>query len=286
MDPNPTFKETSLRELISRYEVFFLDAYGVLVNAQGALPGAAEFLTALRAAGKEILLLSNDASRLPTTSSQRYAGFGISLAPEQILTSGQLLPDYFAQAGLQGKRCIVLGTADSRDYTAAAGGIVTEADDDHAEVIILADDDDYPFLETINAAITVLMRRLSRRQTTHLVMPNPDVLFPSGKDAFGICSGAIAAMFEAAARLRDPSGAVRAVPLGKPHRPMFEAALSRFAGRDRRQMVMVGDQLGTDILGANRVGLDSVLILTGLSQTNEIVASGAMPTYVLKSLAI
>lgn len=274
----------TVSELIHRYDVFFLDAYGVLVNAQGALPGAAEFLAALRTAGKEILLLSNDASRLPVTSSRRYAGFGISLSAQQILTSGQLLPAYFSEAGLQGKRCIVLGTADSREYTTLAGGVVTLADDDNAEVIILADDDDYPFLETVNAAITVLMRRLSRGQTTHLVMPNPDVLFPNGMDSFGICSGAIALMFEAAAKLRYPSRQVRAVPLGKPHRPMFEAALARFADRDRQQMVMVGDQLGTDILGANQVGIDSVLVLTGLSRISEIAASGARPTFVLKSL--
>jgi len=248
------------------------------------LPGAGEFLARLRAAGKSILLLSNDASRLPETSSRRYREFGVALTADQILTSGHMLEGYFVEAGLRGKPCIVLGTEDSRCYTRAAGGVVTTPDDDGAEVIILADDDDYPFLETINQAITVLLRRLSRGQETHLVMPNPDVVFPNGADAFGICSGAIAAMFEAAARLRDPSGKVRAIPLGKPHAPMFQAALRRFAVTDPKRIVMVGDQLGTDILGANRAGLASVLILTGLSRESEIVGGVAQPTFLLKDL--
>ena len=273
-----------IQRLIDSFDVFFLDAYGVLVNARGALPGAREFLGRLRDAGKSILLLSNDASRLPETSSRRYQKFGLDLAVDQIVTSGHMLEGYFAETGLRGKRCIVLGTEDSRIYTREAGGVVTTPDDDSAEVIILADDDDYPFLETINQAITVLLRRLSRGQETHLVMPNPDVVYPSGEDAFGICSGAIAAMFEAAARLRDPSGKVRAIPLGKPHPPMFQAALRRFADHDPKRIVMVGDQLGADILGANRAGLASVLILTGLSRESEIAGSGVKPTFLLRDL--
>jgi ribonucleotide monophosphatase NagD (HAD superfamily) len=102
--------------------------------------------------------------------------------------------------------------------------------------------------------VTVLLRRLGRGQRTHLVLPNPDLVFPSGPDAFGITAGAIAVTLEAVMRLRDPGGHHRFVPLGKPHPPMFEAALRRFPTIDRRRLVMIGDQLGTDILGAQRAG--------------------------------
>jgi HAD superfamily hydrolase (TIGR01450 family) len=281
LDASVSVPTTTVSALLARYDVFLLDAYGVLVNAAGAMPGAMDFLERLHATEKDYLVLSNDASRLPATSARRYQGFGVTIDPAQILTSGTLLVDHFAANGLCGKRCIVLGTEDSNEYVRMAGGRIAVPTDDSAEIIVVADDDDYPFLETINDAVTVLMRRLERGQHTHLVMPNPDVLYPRGPNVFGICSGAIAAMFESAARLRDPSGKVRFVPLGKPHRPMFEAALQRFADRDPRRMVMIGDQLGTDILGANKAGIDSVLILTGLGRPAEIAASGARPTLIL-----
>ena len=284
LETEPHIPCVTIDDLVERYQVFLLDGYGVLIDAVQAMPGAQAFVERLRAAGKEILLLSNDASRLPSTSSERYRKLGVDLAPEQILTSGQLLADHFTAQGLRGKRCIVLGTADSKEYTRLAGGVVVPATDDRAEVIVIADDDDYPFLETINDAISVLLRRLSRGQATHLVMPNPDVVFPRGHDSFGICSGAIAAMFESAARLREPSGSIRVIPLGKPHPPMFEAAARRLSGRDKRAMVMIGDQLGTDILGANNFGIDSVLVLTGLGRAGEITRSPARPTYILPDL--
>jgi HAD superfamily hydrolase (TIGR01459 family) len=284
LETEPHIPCISIDDLVERYQVFLLDGYGVLVDAVEALPGAQAFFGRLRAASKEILLLSNDASRLPSTTGERYRKLGLDLAPEEILTSGQLLADHFAAQDLRGKRCIVLGTADSEEYTLRAGGVVVPAGDDSAEVIVIADDDDYPFLETVNNAISVLMRRLSRGLATHLVMPNPDVVFPRSHDSFAITSGAIAAMFECAARLREPSGSVRAIPLGKPHPPMFEAAARRLSGREKRCMVMIGDQLGTDILGANNFGIDSVLVLTGLSRASEIPRASARPTYLLPNL--
>jgi 4-nitrophenyl phosphatase len=274
----------TVAQLIDRYDVFFLDAYGVLVDAEGALPGASEFIRRIRSAGKDYLILSNDASRLPTTAQRRYAGFGVDLDLERILTSGLLLVDHFAERRLHGHRCIVLGTEDSRTYVREAGGVPVDFDDPRAQVIVIADDDDYPFLPTLNAVATVILHRLEKGLATHYVMPNPDLIYPCPGGAVGVCSGAIAALFEAVARVRDPSGSVCFIPLGKPHRPMFDAALRRFPHCDRSRMVMVGDQLGTDILGANRAGLDSVLIQTGISRPGEIGASGARPTWILSGL--
>ena len=268
-------------ELIARYDVFFLDAYGVLVAANGALPGAATFLERLQSAGKEALIVSNDASRSPETSARRYNGFGLPVRADRILTSGLLLRDHFAKAGLTGARCIVLGTEDSQDYVRQAGGVPATFTDDTASVVVVADDDGYPFLESGNDVATVLLRRLARGQETSLVLPNPDVVFPSGPDTFGITAGAIAAALEAVLRIRDVAGTCRFVPLGKPHRPMFEAAAARFPGVDLKKMVMLGDQLGTDILGAQRFGIDSVLVETGVARFSQLADSTVRPTFTM-----
>jgi HAD superfamily hydrolase (TIGR01459 family) len=276
--------ETTIDALLARYEVFLLDAYGVLVSSGGALPGAAAFLERLATAGKQALIVSNDASRLPATSATRYQGFGLPVAAEQILTSGLLLRDHFAAAGLAGARCIVLGTDDSETYVREAGGVVAPFTDDSASVVVVADDDGYPLLETVNEVVTVLLRRLARGHVTNLILPNPDLIFPRGADAFGITAGAIAATLEAVLRLRDPAASHRFVPLGKPNRPMFDAALRRFPAVDPRRMVMLGDQLGTDILGAHRVGLDSVLVETGVARFSQLDTSEVRPTYTLAGL--
>jgi HAD superfamily hydrolase (TIGR01450 family) len=256
----------------------------VLVCSAGALPGAAAFLRRLDQAGKPFLIVSNDASRLPATTAARYQRFGLPVPVERILTSGMLLGDHYAAQGLIGAPTIVLGSPDSEAYVRAAGGVVVRPTDDTATVVVAADDDGYPVLETINEVSTVLLRRLRRGQRTHLVLPNPDLVFPRDTDAFGITAGAIAVTLEAVMKLRDPGGSQRFVPLGKPHAPMFEAAVGRFPGVDRRRLVMIGDQLGTDILGAQRFGLDTVLVETCVAHLGDLAGSPVLPTYTLASV--
>jgi HAD superfamily hydrolase (TIGR01459 family) len=280
-----TMGRTSADELIARYDVFFLDAYGVLVRSSGALPEAADFLRRIEAAGKRFLILSNDASRSPATTERRYRGFGLPIAIDQVVTSGMLIRPHYAALGLQGARTIVLGTEDSDGYVTEAGGKVVPPDDELAEVVVVADDDGYDLLETANKVVTVLLHRLDRGQRTHLVLPNPDLLFPGPGGSCGLTAGAIAAMIESVLRLRDPAGQLRFVPLGKPHRPIFEAAMQRLPGVDPRRIVMVGDQIVTDIRGANDFGLDSAFVETGVGRHRDAAIHGVSPTWILKSLA-
>jgi HAD superfamily hydrolase (TIGR01450 family) len=285
MPPDTTIPPISVDEILERYDLLLIDAYGVLVRSQGALPGAAEFLARLRGApGKEWLIVSNDASRSLDTTLARYRRFGLPVERERLLTSGLLLVDHYAAAGLGGAETIVLGTEDSGDYVRAAGGVVVPPDHDGARVLVLADDDGFPFLETVNQVVSVLLRRLERGQPTELILPNPDLVFPLGPGTFGVTAGAIAAMIEAVLRLRDPAGSNRFIPLGKPHLPIYEAAARRFPAIARARMVMLGDQLGTDILGANRFGIDSVLVETGISRVAEITRTSGRPTYRLPSV--
>ena len=256
----------------------------MLVSSAGALPGAAAFLGRLASAGRPYLLVSNDASRLPSTTAARYQRFGLPVTVDRILTSGMLLAEHFVAHGLAGAPTIVLGSRDSETYVRDAGGVVVPHGDDRATVVVAADDDGYPFLETINEVVTVLLRRLGRGERTHLVLPNPDLVFPSGPDAFGITAGAIAVTLESVMRLRDPAGDHRFVPLGKPHPPMFEAAVRRFPGLDRRRLVMIGDQLGTDILGAHRAGIDTVLVESGVARLKDLQGSSVLPTYTLPAV--
>ncbi len=119
MDPIP---EITIEAIISRYAVLLLDAFGVLVDGAGALPGAVGLIQQLNQSGKAYYILTNDASQLPATRAKRLQAYGLAVEADRIITSGLLLKPYFAMRGLAGTRCAVLGTADSVRYVEASGG--------------------------------------------------------------------------------------------------------------------------------------------------------------------
>jgi len=245
-------------ELVERYEGFLFDAYGVLVDAQGPTPGAAAALAAVRAAGKPLAVVTNDASRLPATAAARFAGIGLAIAEAEVVSSGDLLAPHAARHGLVGARALVLGTADARAYGRAAGLEVVEIGDDAAiDVLVICDDAGFDFLPGMNAAVTACVRALDAGRPLALVVANPDLVFPRGAGALGFTAGTMAAMIDAvlARRFAAPP---RFVALGKPAPAIFAAAQARIGVIG--PALMVGDQLETDIAGARAVGLDAALV--------------------------
>lgn len=271
-----------LADVLDRYDAVLLDAFGVLVDGRAALPGAAALLEELGRRRMPYLVVTNDASRLPGTASDRFRGFGLDIGPESVLTSGQLLGPYFAERGLSGARCLVLGTDDSRRYVSDAGGVVCPIDGGaEYDLVAVCDDEGYPFLEGVNATVSALFRTFDSGGVTHLVLPNPDLVFPAGEGRFGFTSGAIALLFEAALARRYPERRIEFERLGKPHRPLFDAAIERLG---TRRILMIGDQLETDIAGARSAGLDAALLVTGVSRWQPDSAA-AVPTYLLDRLS-
>lgn len=275
-------REINIEELIARYPVLLLDAYGVLVNACGALPGAAGLIDELNCSRKPYYLLTNDASKLPQTAASRYQNFGLEIDPDRIITSGGLLKNYFKTHNLSGARCAVLGPDDSAQYVSDAGGkIVSPANG--FDVVVIGDEAGYPFVETVDTVLSELFHKVERREKFYLVLPNPDLIYPKADRGFGITSGSIALIFEAALQLRYPGHAGLCFErLGKPNADIFQEAL-RLSGTNN--MVMIGDQLETDIRGANDFGLDSVLVGTGITDpTTADLPHQPQPTYHMHSI--
>ncbi|MGZ8218223.1 HAD-IIA family hydrolase [Methylomagnum sp.] len=273
---------TTIDHLIARYDALLLDAYGVLVHKDGPLPGALALIDALRRAGKPYYMVSNTAAQLPERASERYRFFGLDFAPEQILTAGLLIAPYFAAHGLVGKRCAVLGPPESFRYVELAGAKAVEAFDDF-DALLIGDQVGFPFLDGVDTALTQIIRKLDRGLDVPLILPNPDLIFPKA-NGFGITSGSVALIIEAALRQRYPHRPeIGFVPLGKPQPGLFELAIRRARTRN---VVMIGDQIETDIRGANGVGIDSALVTGGVSGLAFAEGdSGPRPTYLLESLA-
>lgn len=270
-------------EMLERYDALLIDAYGVLVHRDGSFPGAAAFIEHLHATNKPYCVLTNDASRNSETAARSYKRKGVELPAEAVITSGSLIGSYIQDNGLQGAPCLVMGTDDSRAFVTQAGGRVVEGwDSDDVEAVIVCDDAGYPFLETVEATISMLFRRLDAGKSTHLVVANPDLIYQKNEREVGITGGSIALLIEHALQLRYMSEQHTFVRLGKPHSPIFEQAVKKL---QTRNVLMIGDQVRTDIQGANNFGIDSALIATGVVQVNlEELRSDWVPTYILPSL--
>jgi HAD superfamily hydrolase (TIGR01459 family) len=272
------------RELCERYDGFLIDAFGVLVDGRGALPGAAGFLAELGRRGTPYLVVTNDASRRGATNSARFRGFGLDVPADRFLGSGDLIRPHFAARGLAGARCLVLGTDDSRAFVAEAGGKVCPIDPaGDYDAVVVCDDSGFPFLDGINAALSAIFRAFDGERDLHLVLPNPDLVYPAGGGAYGFTSGAIALLLEAALARRYPERRPTFVRLGKPHRPIFDEAARRLTGEGAGRLVMIGDQLETDIAGALNAGIDAALLVTGVTRWADSAGELA-PTYLLERL--
>jgi HAD superfamily hydrolase (TIGR01450 family) len=274
---------TSVAELIERYSVLLLDAYGVLISGGEALPGAVELIAHLNRIDKPYLILTNDASRLPSTSSARLRSISLDIAAEQIISSGCLIASYFADHHLAGALSVVLGTDDSRQMVIDAGGeLIDVSTAEGVDVVVVCDEQGYDLLASLDALLTLLFRSIDRGSTPALVLPNPDLVYPASGGRFGITAGSIAVILESAMALRYPQRPELVFDrLGKPHAAIFDEARLRAGTGD---LVMIGDQLDTDIRGANDFGIDSVLVLTGLTTTRS--ASQALPSFTLRSLQL
>ena len=268
--------------LVDRYEVLLFDAYGVLVHFSGAMPGAAELIRRLNRSRKLYYILTNDASKLPTTAASRYQGYGLDIQATQIITSGILIKDFFKKHGLAGTRCVVLGPEDSRRYVEQADGRIVTPNQDF-DVLVIADETGYPFLETIDQTFTSLCRLVDRGHHVHMLLPNPDLIYPKADQGIGFTAGSIAEIFESALKLRYPNrNDLVFTRLGKPETDLFKAAYARSHTRD---MVMIGDQLETDMRGAHRFGIDAVWIHTGIiPDTWSQIPESLLPNFIMNSL--
>jgi HAD superfamily hydrolase (TIGR01450 family) len=277
-------RSITTQEIINSYECILLDAYGVLVNSDGPLEHAGKFIETLNQQKKNYFIVTNDCSKLPSRALERYKKFGIPLHDNAIISSGSLLKPYFEKEGLVESRCVTLGPVDSRILVESAGGISVELDQDF-DVMVIADESGFDFLPKMEEAISAISEQIEKGKDIKLILPNPDIIFPKPGNNIGIAAGSMALLIESALSAKFPGHSLpQFVPLGKPNRPIFEEALRQSGTQN---MVMIGDQILTDIKGANQFGIDSVLINTGIVDFKSTkVAVDTSPKFLMQSLEL
>ncbi|HVK61570.1 MAG TPA: HAD-IIA family hydrolase [Bdellovibrionales bacterium] len=273
--------------LFDQYDLFLLDAYGVLTTSQGVIPGAKDFLNYVRQSRKTLRVLSNDCSRTRENARAFYESRGLHFELDEVINAGHALTKYFADHQLIGSRCAVLGTKDTQECVRRAGGLPIDILIGEAfDLIVIGDDSGFETLPTMNTVLTFAHQAARRGQPLPVIVANPDLMYQKSESAFGFTSGSLATLLEMGLRELNPSVEFQFTVVGKPSPFMFEMATAE-TSIPKTRTLMIGDQLRTDIEGANRVGIASCLVGTGLTllPLADDLPLAMQPKHVINSLS-
>ncbi len=245
-----------LSPLLDSYDHVVLDLDGCVWVGETCTRGAPEAVAALRAAGKSIMFVTNDARRSPEDYVRKLWSLGLMASLEEVVTVGAAIQHVLAGRGGHGGTYVVGSPAIFRHVADAGQHVVNGTDRvTEAEFVVVAAHDELTFEELKDATQAVLAG-------AEMIAAGRDRTFPTD-DGTWPATGAIVAALEYA------TGA-RATTVGKPAAQIFLTALDRLG--DGRTLV-IGDRLDSDLAGADAAGLDGAIVLTGSTTRAEAEAA-------------
>ncbi len=268
-------RRKDLSELADEFDVFLLDAFGVLNIGETAIPGTPERIRTLQRAGKQVLVLTNAASYPHAALLAKYQRLGYQFEPEDVISSRHALLSHLENEstrtwGLMAPNA--LGREDLEAFNTISLGVDPIAYD-HAEGFLLLGSADWTTTHQ-----HLLLESLAKCPRPVLV-GNPDIVAPR-EHGFSTEPGCFAH------DLADATG-IEPEFFGKPFQNIFDLAFERLGkGFERDRIVMVGDSLHTDILGGQAAAIKSALIagygfFAGHPVEGPISDSGIEPDFIL-----
>lgn len=253
------------------------------MDAHGALPGAVEFLKLLSVKKIPYFILSNGSLYSENESHRRCLKRGFNLPLNNYINSGGLVESWIKENDFVGANFMVIGPKTAQDIILDAGGKVVDLlERKNVDVIFFGHQTDDNFLKAIDSVITVQFAAYEQGRKIPVLCPNTDIIYPNRCGEYGITSGSLILLLKEALYLRFPDAELPFVYLGKPYAPIFKEAMRRSGLTDLSEIAMIGDQIHTDVKGANDFGIDSVLIGTGITSLNIANQShGIYPKYIL-----
>ncbi|WP_431977570.1 HAD-IIA family hydrolase [Micromonospora haikouensis] len=256
--------------LVDGYSLVVFDLDGVIYLIDRPIPGAVEAVGRLHAEGRAVAYATNNASRRASEVADLLTGMGVPAAAEEVLTSAGASAELLAERLPAGSPVLVVGAEALRAEITAAGLRPVSRVDESPVAVVQGYGPQVGWADLAEASLAV-------RAGAQWIATNTDRTLPSGRGPLP-GNGSLVAVLRTALD-REPD-----VVVGKPEPALFATAARR-AGQGRT--LVVGDRLDTDIEGARRAGLDSLLVLTGVSDVPELLAAPAArrPTYVSVDLA-
>ena len=228
---------------------WLMDMDGVLVREEQPIPGAAEFLARLGELGTPFLVLTNNSIYTPRDLSARLRTSGLDVPEESIWTSA-LATARFLDSQRPGGSAYVIGEAGLTTALHGIGYTLTERDPDY---VVLGETRTYSF-ERITRAIRLV------EDGARFIATNPDATGPTP-------DGPLPATGSVAALISKATG-VEPYFVGKPNPLMMRSALNAIDAHSETT-AMIGDRMDTDIVSGLEAGLETILVLTGLTSRHD-----------------
>jgi len=246
------------------YQNYLIDMDGVLVRGNSLIPGAVEFIEQLRQRGRNYLILTNNPLLTPADLSFRLRAIGLDVPEKKIFTSAMATAQFIQRQKPNGK-AFVIGESGLTSPIHYVGYIITDLDPDY---VILGETHSYN-LEAITKACRLITAG------ARFIATNPDVS--------GITEGGITPACGAMAALIEKTTGVSPFFVGKPNPLMMRMALN-YINAHSEETVMIGDRMDTDIVAGLTSGMDTILVLTGVTRREDLSRYPYQPTLVLESV--
>ncbi|MFB7252146.1 HAD-IIA family hydrolase [Microbacterium sp. NPDC056234] len=253
-------------------DVVLADLDGVVYAGPGALPHAVDSLNDV-ARERRLGYITNNASRTDASVAEHLTELGLTVAAHEVVTSPQAAMRLLATMVPAPATLLIVGGEGLVVEAEKAGYTVTRSAEDAPDAVVQGFAPDVAWTDLAEAAFALKLPE--DEGGIPWIATNSDWTIPRER---GVAPGngtLVSAVHTAVGRL--------ATVAGKPEVPIFEEAIARFGGQ---RTLFIGDRLDTDILGANRAGIDSVLVLTGIDRPKHVLAApeGSRPTFVLSDL--
>lgn len=252
--------------LATLHDCLLLDLDGTLFRGSRPIAGAAEALSSVVG---ETLFLTNNASRSAKQVAQHLRELGFDADPRDVITSGQCAAGLLSAELLSGSDVLVVGSQALADEVTGVGLHPVRRWADDPVAVVQGFSPDICWSDLAEAALAI-------GAGTPWVATNPDVTLPSER-------GLVPGNGSMVAALRAATGCTPRIA-GKPYPPIFQTALSR---GDFHRPLVIGDRLDTDIAGAKSAGLPSLLVLSGVTTVDDVIAAppAHRPTFVAPDLS-
>ena len=244
---------------------YLIDMDGVLVHGKTPIPGAVEFISRLKTRKRKFLILTNNSIYTPGDLSFRLKAIGLEISENQIFTSGLATTIFLQKQNAEGT-AFVIGESGLTTLLHNAGIVITDMQPDY---VVVGETNFYNY-ELVKKAVRLIVGG------ARFILTNPD---PNGPSEGGIVPGA-----GALAALIEKASGVSPFVIGKPNPLMMRTALN-YLDVHSEETMMIGDRMDTDIAAGVMSGLETILVLSGVTSREDIVRYPYRPTQVVDSVA-
>lgn len=256
------------KKIWNQFDLLLADLDGVVYEGSVAIKNAVETLNKIVEQNIPVGYVTNNSSRKPETIVAQLVDLGLSSKPEDIISSGQTAVELLQTKIPAGAKVLVVGGDGLRARVLAGGFEIVSSSDEKPQAVIQGFSPDVSWKDLAEASYSIQNGAIWVATNNDWTLPQEKGLAPGNGTLVGAVHTAVGQL---------------PIVAGKPEPAIFETALKVFGSQSP---LFVGDRLDTDILGANRAGIKSVLVLTGVSTRKDVLAAAAeeRPAYIIETL--